>query len=65
VDLAPASLLIITFIVFQVTLGALTVLSRRQPWINSLHVLGGAVVLTTSLVITLWSWRCRIAHREG
>jgi hypothetical protein len=28
-----------------------------------LHVVGGAVVLTTSLVITLWSWRCRIAGR--
>jgi heme A synthase len=41
--------------VLQVTLGALTVLSGRQPWINNLHVVGGAVVLTTSLVITVWS----------
>jgi cytochrome c oxidase assembly protein subunit 15 len=63
VNLAQASLLIMTFIVFQVTLGALTVLGRRQPWINSLHVVGGAIVLTTSLVITLWSWRGRIADR--
>src|SRR5262245_21895740 len=63
VNLARVSLLIVAFIVFQVTLGALTVLGRRQPWINSLHVVGGAVVLTTSLVITLWSWRCRIADR--
>jgi cytochrome c oxidase assembly protein subunit 15 len=60
VPLAQASLCISIVIVFQLTLGALTVLSRRQPWINSLHVVGGAVVLTTSLVITLWSWRCRI-----
>jgi heme A synthase len=61
VDLAQASRLIITLIVLQVTFGALTVLGRRQPWINRLHVVGGAAVLTTSLVITLWSWRCRIA----
>jgi cytochrome c oxidase assembly protein subunit 15 len=64
VDLTRTSLLIITFIVLQVTLGALTVLGRRQPWINSLHVVVGAVVLTTSLVITLWSWRCRMGVAE-
>jgi len=63
VNLARASLLIVAFIVSQVTLGALTVLGRRQAWINSVHVVGGAVVLTTSLFITLWSWRCRIAGR--
>jgi cytochrome c oxidase assembly protein subunit 15 len=63
VDLAHPSLLILIFIVFQTTLGALTVLSRRQPWINSLHVVGGALVLTTSLVITLRSWR--FAFRES
>jgi cytochrome c oxidase assembly protein subunit 15 len=57
VDLAHPALLILIFIVIQGTLGALTVLSRRQPWINSLHVVGGALVLTTSLVITLRSWR--------
>jgi hypothetical protein len=62
VDHAQASLLIVIVIVFQVTAGALTVLGRRQPWINNLHVVGGAVVLSTSLVITLWRWRCRIAH---
>jgi cytochrome c oxidase assembly protein subunit 15 len=63
VGLARGSQLLIIFVVCQVTLGALTVLSSRQPWINSLHVVGGAVVLTTSLVITLWSWRYRIADR--
>ena len=41
----------------QVTLGALTVLSRRDVWINSVHVVCGALVLATSLVITLRSWR--------
>ena len=45
----------------QVTLGALTVLSPRNPWINSFHVVCGALVLTTSLVLTLRSWRVRFA----
>ena len=39
------------------TLGALTVLSRRDVWINSAHVVCGALVLTTSLVLTLRAWR--------
>ncbi|OFW15013.1 MAG: hypothetical protein A3F69_04975 [Acidobacteria bacterium RIFCSPLOWO2_12_FULL_66_10] len=45
----------------QVTLGALTVLSRRAVWINSVHVVCGALVLTTSLVLTLRSWRVACA----
>ena len=52
----PAALLI-ALVAVQVTLGALTVLSRRDMWINSFHVVGGALVLTTSLVITLRTWR--------
>jgi cytochrome c oxidase assembly protein subunit 15 len=45
----------------QVTLGALTVLTARSEWINSLHVVCGALVLATSLVLTLRSWRLRFA----
>ncbi|HMB79878.1 MAG TPA: COX15/CtaA family protein, partial [Vicinamibacterales bacterium] len=52
----PATLLV-ALVAVQVTLGALTVLSRRDPWINSFHVVCGAMVLTTSLVLTLRSWR--------
>ena len=52
----PATLLVVLVIV-QATLGALTVLSRREVGINSLHVVCGALVLTTSLVLTLRSWR--------
>ena len=33
----PATLLVV-LVAVQVTLGALTVLSRRDPWINSFHV---------------------------
>ena len=49
----------------QVTLGALTVLSRRDLWINSFHVVCGALVLTTSLVLTLRSWRGSFARRRS
>jgi heme a synthase len=52
----PAALLV-ALVTAQVTLGALTVLSRRDILINSLHVVCGALVLTTSLVLTLRSWR--------
>jgi cytochrome c oxidase assembly protein subunit 15 len=60
----PAGLLL-ALVATQVTLGALTVLSRRDPWINSFHVVCGAMVLTTSLVITLRSWRSAIANAEN
>ena len=59
-ELAHPAMLILILIVIQITLGGLTVLSRRQPWINSFHVVVGALVLTTSLVITLRSWKLRI-----
>jgi len=43
----------------QVALGASTVLSGRDVAINSAHVVVGAVVLATSLVLTLRTWRGR------
>ena len=61
VELANPALKLVILTVFQVTLGALTVLTHRQVWINSLHVVCGALVLTTSLVITLRSWQVKIA----
>ena len=57
----PAALLP-ALVAVQVTLGALTVLSQRDVWINSLHVVCGALVLTTSLVLTLRTWRSRFAE---
>ncbi len=56
-ELRRPALLIVALVAVQVTLGALTVLSRRDPWINSVHVVCGAMVLATSLVLTLRSWR--------
>jgi len=44
----------------QIALGALVVLSGKQPVINTLHVATGAVVIATSLVLTLRAFRTRI-----
>jgi len=63
-ELMRPALLIVALVATQVTLGALTVLSRRDPWINSVHVVCGALVLTTSLVLTLRSWRVRFAFAD-
>jgi cytochrome c oxidase assembly protein subunit 15 len=56
----PAALLV-ALVAVQITLGAMTVLSRRDVWINSVHVVCGALVLTTSLVLTLRTWRVKFA----
>ena len=63
-ELMRPAALIVALVAVQVTLGALTVLSRRDPWINSFHVVCGAMVLTTSLVLTLRSWRGSFADDE-
>ena len=61
----PAILLFV-LLALQVTLGALTVLSGKEYVINSLHVVTGALVLATSLVLTLRSFRARFTtHAEG
>jgi cytochrome c oxidase assembly protein subunit 15 len=57
----PAALLLL-FLAIQITLGAFTVLSGKQYIINSLHVLGGAMVLATSLGLTL---RAHLVRRAG
>ena len=53
-----------TLVAVQITLGALTILSRRDVWINSVHVVCGALVLTTSLVLTLRTWRVKFATQS-
>jgi heme A synthase len=56
-ELASPALLLLILLLVQVTLGAAAVISRLEPWVNSVHVVCGALVLTTSLVITLRTWR--------
>ncbi len=56
----PATLLVLLLLV-QVTLGALVVWTGLQPIVNTAHVVNGALVLATSLVLTLRSYRYRFA----
>jgi cytochrome c oxidase assembly protein subunit 15 len=63
-ELVRPATLILVLVVVQVALGALTVLSARDVWINSFHVVCGALVLTTSLVLTLRSWRVQFRSGE-
>jgi heme a synthase len=56
-EIMRPALIILALVAAQITLGALTLVSRRDPWINSFHVVCGALVLATSLVITLRTWR--------
>jgi cytochrome c oxidase assembly protein subunit 15 len=61
-ELTQPATLIVLLVIVQVTLGALTVLTRRDIWINSVHLVCGALVLATSIVITLRSWQVRFAR---
>ena len=60
-ELRRPSLLLAALVAIQVTLGALTVLSGKHYIINSLHVVTGALVLGTSLVLTLRAYRARLS----
>jgi heme a synthase len=52
------------FVLLQVCLGAVTVWYGRPVVPTSLHVVNGALVLVTSLVVALWSWRA-LASGQG
>jgi cytochrome c oxidase assembly protein subunit 15 len=52
----PAVLLVLLLLV-QATLGAFVVWTGLQPAINTAHVVNGALVLATSLVLTLRAYR--------
>jgi cytochrome c oxidase assembly protein subunit 15 len=51
------ALLLVALVIVQVTLGAFVVLTGLQPLLNTAHVVNGALVLATSLVLTLRSYR--------
>jgi len=61
-ELFRPSLLLLALLTVQITLGALTVLSQKHYVINSLHVVTGAAVLATSLVLTLRAHRPRFTQ---
>ena len=55
------SILLLVLLTMQITLGAYTVLTEKHYIINSLHVVTGASVLVTSLVLALRVHRSRFA----
>jgi heme a synthase len=57
--LGPA-LLLVGLVALQATLGAFVVWSRLQPIVNTAHVVNGALVLATSLVLTLRTHRVKL-----
>ena len=63
-ELRRPSILLLALVAVQITLGALTVLSGKQFVINSLHVVTGASVLGTSLVLTLRAHQPKFAGSE-
>jgi heme a synthase len=60
-ELLRPTLLLLTLLAVQLTLGALTVLTGKHYIINSLHVVTGATVLGTSVVLALRAFRPRFA----
>jgi cytochrome c oxidase assembly protein subunit 15 len=58
-ELVRPSLWLVLVVLLQGTLGALVVLTAKQPAVNTLHVATGAIVLATSLVVTLRAFRVR------
>jgi cytochrome c oxidase assembly protein subunit 15 len=54
----PATLLTVLIFV-QATLGAFVIWSGLQPIVNTAHVVNGALVFATSVVLCLRSYRCR------
>lgn len=61
VELTRPAALLVLLVAVQVTLGAFVILSGKQPVINTAHVANGALVLVTSLALTLWSRHPRSA----
>jgi heme A synthase len=62
-DLVRPSILLLVLLTLQITLGAYTVLTEKHYVINSLHVVTGASVLVTSLVLALRAHYFRIVGR--
>lgn len=59
-DFTTHTWLLAATVATQVTLGALVVMTGKQPIVNTLHVATGALVLATSLGLTLRLHRLRI-----
>ena len=61
-ELARPAVLLLVVVVAQVFLGAWTVLSERQVWVNSAHVTVGASLFVTAVALTLRVYRFRFGN---
>jgi heme a synthase len=64
-ELVRPAWLLVLLIAGQVSLGALVILTGKQPVINTLHVATGAAVLGTTVVLALRALRVRFAGAEN
>jgi cytochrome c oxidase assembly protein subunit 15 len=62
--LARPAMLLALLVLVQVTLGAFVIWTARDMYVNSLHVMTGALVLATSLVLALRAHRARFAQPD-
>lgn len=60
-ELRRPAIVLAWLLLVQITLGGLVVLTEKDVAINTAHVVAGALVLATSLVLTLRSHRVRFA----
>jgi cytochrome c oxidase assembly protein subunit 15 len=60
-ELTRPAILLVCFVLAQMTLGAFIIWSKKDVAINTAHVIVGALTLATSLVLTLRSQRLRFA----
>jgi cytochrome c oxidase assembly protein subunit 15 len=65
-ELVRPAMLLLVLVAVQIMLGAFVIWSALQPIINTVHVVNGALVLGTSLVLTLRSYKgARVAARAA
>jgi cytochrome c oxidase assembly protein subunit 15 len=64
-ELVRPATLMVAFVVMQITLGAFVVWSGLQPIVNTAHVVNGALLLATTLVLTLRSRRVLFAQDDA
>jgi cytochrome c oxidase assembly protein subunit 15 len=61
--IARPAIMLLVFVALQIALGGLVILTAKNPDINTAHVVNGALVLGTSLLLTLRTWRARFEQR--
>src|SRR6266540_4250736 len=64
-ELVRPAMLLVVLVAAQIMLGGFVVWSALQPTVNTIHVVNGALVLGTSLVLTLRSYRSKLLAADS